>query len=294
MNLNRLQCFAAVAEELHFHKAAERLHMAQPPLSRQIRVLEEELGVTLFNRSTRTVALTEAGRLLYPDVRKLLLDAKAIERRVAEYRTGEAGTLRLGFVDSSSYEMMPRFLRAHRSRWPKVEYELSSMSSDEQRVALSDGLIDLGIGRATGVGRDVHSTTLQVERLLLAVGVGHRLTGSQSVALADIDGEPFIGFDRRISPSLHTQLSNLLAVRNIDYDPIIEATEYTTILGLVASGQGIAVVPAGVSTFRPTELRYLELSDPDATTTLLLFSRSDDRSPLVRRATELAAELFRP
>lgn len=294
MNLKRLECFVAVAEELHFHRAADRLHMAQPPLSRQIRILEDELGVTLFERSTRRVALTDAGRFLYPGVRKLLLDADALERRVAEFRRGEGGVLRLGFVDSASYEMMPRYLRAHRARWPKVEYELLSMSSDEQRVALTEGQIDLGIGRATGTGQAVHSTPLQVERLLLAVGVDHRLADRETTSIRDTDAEAFIGFDRRISPSLHTQLSNIFAVHNIDYDPIIEATEYTTILGLVASGQGIAVVPAGVSSFRPADLRYLDLTEPDATSALLLFNRDGDGSPLVQRAIELAEELFHP
>ena len=292
MNLTRLQCFVAVAEELHFHRAAERLHMAQPPLSRHIRVLEDELGVQLFDRSTRRVALTEAGRFLYPDVRKVLTDLSAIEQRAAEFRTGEGGVLRLGFVDSSSYEMMPLFLRAHRSRWPKVEYELLSMSSDEQRAAIVEGQIDLGIGRATGTDREVHATTLKVERLFLAVGVDHELAGRKRVRIAETDQEAFIGFDRRISPSMHTQLSNLFALSDVDYNPFIEATEYTTILGLVAAGEGIAVVPAGVRSFRPADLRYLEVEDSDATTNLLLFSRPDEPSPLVRRATKLASELF--
>jgi DNA-binding transcriptional LysR family regulator len=292
VNLTRLQCFVAVAEELHFHRAAERLHMAQPPLSRQIRLLEEELGVTLFERSTRRVALTEAGRFLYPGVRKLLLDLAAIEQRAAEFRSGEGGVLRLGFVDSASYEVMPFFLRAHRAKWPKVEYELSSMSSDEQRAALLDGHIDLGIGRATGTDSEVHATTLRVERLLLAVGKDHRLAERPQVQIAETDQEALIGFDRRVSPSLHTQLSNLFAGHDIDYDPFIEATEYTTILGLVAAGEGVAVVPAGVRSFRPADLRYLDFEEPDASTHLFLFSRLDEQSPLVRQATTLAAELF--
>lgn len=268
--------------------------MAQPPLSRQIRLLEEELGVTLFERSTRRVALTEAGRFLYPDARKVMIDLATIEQRAAEFRSGEGGVLRLGFVDSSSYEMMPRFLRAHRARWPKVTYELSSMSSDEQRAALTDGQIDVGIGRATGTDREVHATTLREERLLLAVSVDHEFAGRDQVALAETAQEPFIGFDRRVSPSLHTQLSNLFARQDIDYNPIMEATEYTTILGLVASGEGVAVVPEGVQSFRPADLRYLGFEEGDASTNLLLFSRADEQSPLVIRATELAAELFNP
>lgn len=297
IDLTRLRYFHAVAEELHFGRAAERLHMAQPPLSRQIRVLERELGVSLFDRSTRRVALTEAGRFLYPEVHRLLLDVATLERRVTELRTGDGGVLRLGFVDSSSYEIMPRFLRAHRSRWPRVTYELSSMSSDEQCEALVEGHIDLGIGRAVRAGGAIEATPLLVERLLLAVGADHPLAdadGGPTVRIGDLGSEVFVGFDRRVSPSLHAQLAELLSSTGVDYDPIIEATEYTTILGLVASGQGIAIVPAGVQGFRPANLRYLDLAERQATSTLLLLSRREDPSPLVDRAKMLASEILLP
>jgi DNA-binding transcriptional LysR family regulator len=292
MDLTRLRYFQAVAEELHFGRAAARLHIAQPPLSRQIRVLEQELGVRLFDRSTRRVGLTEAGRFIYPEVRRLLIDAATIERRLEEFRAGEGGTLRLGFVDSSSYEILPRFLRLHRGRWSKVDYELSSMSSDEQRAALLDGRIDLGMVRVEGHDPALTATILEQESLVLAVGADHRLVGTGPVSLAATAGEAFIGFDRRISPSLHAQLHELLARRGIEYDPVIEATEYTTILGLVASGQGAAIVPAGVRSFRPTGLHYIELHDDDAVSSVLLLSRSQERSPLVRRAIEVAGEMF--
>ncbi len=292
MDLTRLRYFQAVAEELHFSRAAERLHMAQPPLSRQIRVLEQEMGVRLFDRNTRRVTLSEAGRFIYPDVCRLLTDAATIERRLRDFRTGEGGMLRLGFVDSSSYEMMPRFLRLHRSRWPKVEYELSSMSSDEQRTALIDGRIDLGIVRVGGTDAAVNATTLLEEPLVLAVGAGHRLFDQERTTLETVLDEPFVGFDRRTSPSLHARLRDLMAERGIDYDPVIEATEYTTILGLVASGQGVAIVPSSVRSFRPVNLRYLELDDDDALSAVLLLSRTDERSPLVLRAIDVAAEMF--
>ncbi len=292
MDLTRLRYFQAVAEELHFGRAAERLHMAQPPLSRQIRALEQELEVDLFERTTRTVHLTEAGRLLYPPVRQLLLDAAALERRVADFRSGEGGILRLGFVDSSSYETMPRFLRAHRTRWPAIEYELTSMSSDEQLDALEREEIDLGIGRTLGNGRGIHSTLLHIERLVVAVSADHPFATRASIHISESATESFIGFDRRTSPSLHAQLRGLFASCDVDYDPIIEATEYTTILGLVASGQGIAVVPAGVQSFAPANLRYIELDDVAATSELLLLTRDNERSPLVKRAIELADEVF--
>ncbi len=282
----------AVADELHFGRAAKRLHMAQPPLSQQIRQLEAELGVTLFERSTRRVTLTDAGRLFYPEAQRLLVEADSVERRVAEIRSGDGGTLRLGFVDSASYEVMPRLLRAHRQRWPSVEYELLSMSSDAQHEALIGRRIDLGIGRASRDSEQVQSTGILKERLTVAVPADHPLASQKQTSLARLRGETFIGFDRSVSPSLHGELVAMFAEKGADYDPIIEATEYTTIVGLVASGQGIAVVPAAVRSFTPPGLRYLGLSDPGATSNLFMLSRAAEQPPLVARAIELATEVF--
>ena len=292
MNLRRLRYFVVVAEELHFGRAAKRLHMAQPPLSQQIRQLETELGVALFERSTRRVRLTEAGDLLYPEARQLLTDADGLERRVVQFRSGDGGTLRLGFVDSASYETMPRFLRAYRERWPEVTYELRTMSSDAQHAGLMDGSIDLGIGRALGDPTLIDATIIVSEKLSLAVPVGHVLSSQKRTTISRLKNEAFIGFDRRLSPSLHGELEAMCAERQVRYDPIMEAGEYTTILGLVAAGEGIAVVPSSVQTFKPPELRYLRLSDRSAVSSLLLLTRRNDSSPLVSRGMELATALF--
>ena len=149
MNLTRLSYFVAVAEELHFGRAAERLHMSQPPLSQQIRLLEQELDAQLFDRTTRRVRLTDAGAFLYPEAVGLLAAAGRVDRLMDQHRHGHAGTLRVGFVDSAAYEVMPRLLSEYRRLWPKVGYELHTMSSDEQVQALTTGQIDLGIARAT-------------------------------------------------------------------------------------------------------------------------------------------------
>ncbi len=292
LNLKRIRYFTVVAEELHFGRAAERLHMAQPPLSQQIRQLETDLGVELFSRSTRRVKLTEAGTLFYPQALKLITDAEGLERRLAQYSSGDGGRLRIGFVDSSSYEVMPRFLRAYRARWPAVEYELRSMSSDEQYKALTRGEIDLGIARANRNPQELKSTLISKERLILAMPVDHKLANQKRTSISQLQGEEFLGFDRDVSPSLHTELTALFSNHQVVYDPIIEATEYTTILGLVASGQGIAIVPAGVQTFSPPNLRYVGLRNADATSQLLLLSRQSEQSRLVTQASSLIAEGF--
>ena len=293
MNLQRLRYFAAVAEELHFGRAAERLHMSQPPLSQQIRLLERELDASLFDRSTRRVTLTDAGRFLYPEAVQLLAAADGVERLMSQRREGHTGTLRVGFVDSAAYEVMPRVLAEYRRRRPMVDFELHTLSSDAQVEALRAGRIDLGIGRAVANPAHVESTLVMHERLLLAVGASHRLAAeSPPACLRDLSGEPIIGFDRSVSPSLHAVLAGMLAVKGVAYDPMIEATEYTTILGFVAAGEGVAIVPAGVQTFQPPGLHYVALEDLGASVPLLLLRGAGQPLPLVSHALEVVAELY--
>ncbi len=292
MNLQRMRYFAAVAEELHFGRAADRLHISQPPLSQQIRLLERELDTTLFDRSTRRVTLTDAGKFLYPEAVRLLAAADGVDRLMEQRRHGQTGTLRVGFVDSAAYEVMPRVLAEYRRRRPRVDFELHTLSSDEQVEALRAGRIDLGIGRAVADPAHVESTLVMDERLLLAVGASHRLAESPPACLRDLSGEPIIGFDRSVSPSLHAVLAGMLAAEGVAYDPMIEATEYTTILGFVAAGEGVAIVPAGVQTFRPPGLHYLRLEDASASVPLLLLRGAGEPLPLVSHALEVVAELY--
>jgi DNA-binding transcriptional LysR family regulator len=292
MNLQRLRYFVAVADELHFGRAAEQLNMSQPPLSQQIRLLERELATTLFDRNTRRVTLTDAGAFLYPEAVRLLAAADSVDRLMDQHRHGQAGRLRVGFVDSAAYEVMPRVLSEYRRRWPGVGYELHSMSSDEQVQALRAAQIDLGIGRAAADSRLVAATLVMHEPLLVAAGAAHRLAAATTARLRDLADEPVIGFDRNVSPSLHAVLASMLATEGVAYDPIIEATEYATILGFVAAGEGVAIVPSSVQTSRPPGLRYLRLSDERATVPLLLLTRSGEPAPLVAQALDVVAELY--
>lgn len=292
MNLQRLRYFVAVADELHFGRAAERLHMAQPPLSQQIRVLETELGVVLLDRTTRRVELTAAGALLLPEARRLVAQADAVERLMVDHASGEAGSVRLGFVDSSSYAVMPSFVRAHREAHPAVQFELHTLSSDAQWAALRAGELDLGIARCAPAADDLDVVVIRDERLYVAVPTGHPVAGRQSTSLGRLAGESFIGFDRQESPALAREMRSLLAEAGVEWDPILEAEEYTTILGLVAAGEGIAVVPASVRSFQPANLRYVRLRDRQATTRLLVLTRRNDPLGVVQRARAVAATVF--
>ena len=291
-DLRQLGYFVAVAEELHFGRAARRLHIAQPPLSQQIRRLEDRLGLRLFERSTRRVELSEPGRLLYPAARRLLAAADAVDRTLGELRAGRAGRLRLGFVDSAAYELVPRYLRGFRARWPGIELELRHMTSDDQVEALAAGRLDLGIARAIGDPALVRAAVFAREPLHVAVPAEHRLYGESAVSLAALAGERMVGFDRERSRSLHAELTALHAAHGVSYSPAVEATEYSTILGLVAAGEGLAVVPAGVRTFRAPGLRYLPVVEPEASVRLVLLAPAEGTSAFVSEHFDaMAAEL---
>jgi DNA-binding transcriptional LysR family regulator len=281
VSLRRLDFFAAVAEELHFGRAANRLHIAQPALSQQIRKLESELGLTLFERSTRSVRLTDDGRMLYPEVKRLQGAADTVGRIAGQLREGQLGYLRLGFVDSAAYELVPRFLHVYRTRWPDVELDLRHMSSDDQIEALTAGNLDLGIARAAGDSTLIRSRVFAREPLYVAVHQGHRFRGADTVRLRELAGERLIGFDRNRSRSLHAELTHLLDTHGATYSPRIEATEYTTILGIVAAGEGIAIVPASVRTFHPPGIGYVRIIDRSASVRLVLLTAADSPSGFV-------------
>jgi len=200
MDLRRLRYFVTVAEELHFGRAADRLHMAQPPLSQQIRRLEADIGFDLFDRTTRRVALTQEGIALLPEARDLLARDQSLERHIDHIARGDSGLLRLGFVDSSSYDVLPRFLRSYRSLYPKVTYELVTMSSDAQVAALHEGTIDGGIARTRANDTALTATLILRESLFVALGADHPLAEAAEISLTELGSEPLIGFNRETSP----------------------------------------------------------------------------------------------
>ncbi len=291
LSLRKLGYFVAVAEELHFGRAATRLHIAQPALSQQIRQLEADLDTRLFDRTTRRVSITPAGEILLEQARRLLVTADGVERAARELREGERGLLRLGFVDSTAYELVPRFLREYRAWRPNVDFELHSMSTDTQVDALREGRVDLGIGRTAAAAAGLDVRVIGSEPLVLAVAGEHELAGAERIDLSRLVAETFIGFDREVSPTLHTELRLLMAGASVSYNPAMEATEYTTILGLVAAGAGIALVPSSVQTFRPPGLEFVSLADPAAMVQLVVLARPHETSAMIGGAVRMIADL---
>ena len=292
MELRHLRYFVAVAEELHFGRAAARLHIAQPPLSQQILRLERELGVELLRRNRRSVQLTDAGRLLLEHAKPLLAQADHLERLLRQAAAGEVGRLAVGFVGSASYETLPRILRAFRDRYPNVELRLEELTTVGQVAALLAGRIDVGLVRPPVGDESLELTPLVEERLVAALPDSHRLARRRRVPVAALADEAFVLVPRRLGTGLYDDVLGVCREAGFSPHVVQEANEMQTIVSLVSAGIGVSLVPESVETFSPPRVAYRPLSGPNASLEIALAHRRSDRSPLVESFREVAATAF--
>ncbi len=286
IELRPLRYFVAVAEEMHFGRAAARLHMTQPPLSQTIQALESQLGTPLFSRTRRSVALTAAGRALLPEAQRLLMQAESLPALVQRAAAGESGQLRLAFVSSADYSVLPIALREFRSAYPAVQIDLREATSDVQLEELAAGNIDLGI--LIPPVPDKLKTILDyfpvlTEPLVLALPADSKLaTATRKVSLKSCAGLPLIIFPRRLAPALHDQI--LGCFREAGLTPSIEqeAIQMQTIVGLVAAGMGIALVPQSVSNLKRPGVEYRALKEASPLVEIGLAWRRDNTSPVLQ------------
>jgi len=283
MELRHLRYFVAVAEELHFTRAAERLHIAQPPLSQQIRALEGELGVQLLLRTRRSVALTDAGAALLERARPLLASVQALPEELRRVARGEGGELRIGFTSTLPLTKVLRDVVAdHRRTHPDVVLTLRELHTAVQFEALRRGELDVGFVRynerpPTGI----HLKLLRRDPLRLVVPAAHRFAKRRSVSIADCREERFIGFPGSAGTGTGPLLKRLCA--QAGFEPVIaqEAGEATTQIGLVAVGLGVAVLPAPLEAVRIEGVCYVPLADPGAMLVMSAATREDEASPRV-------------
>jgi DNA-binding transcriptional LysR family regulator len=262
-DFRRLRYFVAVAEELHFGRASQRLRVSQPPLSVQVRNLERELGVSLFVRNRRRVALTEAGAVLLEDARRLLRQAELSVQHVRRAASGEIGHLSIGFVSTVDYSFLPSLVRRFRSKHPAVALTLLEMTADRQQEALRSGELDLGLSVLPSSTSDLESRPVVREPLIAAVSAKHPLAsrgGSlNAVALAE---ENLVVFPRALAPGLFDAIISVCSKASFTPRIAQEAVQMQTILGLVAAGLGVALVPACMAMLQRPDVRYRKLSSP--------------------------------
>lgn len=260
MELRQLRYFVAIAEEGGFSRAAQRLHISQPPLSMQLRALEDELGVQLLRRSNRGVTLTAAGEAFYTEVRGLLAKLDLATQRARELEHGDAGTLSIGFVSIAGYGVLPPALKSFRARFPKVDVQLHELTTDAQIRELRAGKLDLGIGLAPVEESDLEFSTLLREALVLAAPADHAEGKTAApIDLRRLARESFIVPPRDIAPGLYDLAVGLC--RSSGFTPRItqHARQMQTVIGLVASGMGFALVPASVQSLKRKGVRYRPL-----------------------------------
>ncbi len=290
MEFRHLRYFVTVAAERSFSRASEKLHIAQPPLSRQIQQLEEELGTQLLHRG-RPITLTESGRYFFEQALQVLQrtdEIRAMTRRIGAGKTQQFG---IGFVASTLYSTLPELIRRFRLMVPDVEIVLSELTTLEQTVALKDGRIDIGFGRLRFDDDGLIRRVIREEKLSVAVPHGHVLNRiRRPLKLKHTADEPLILYPKTPRPSYADQV--LSFYRKLGLEPKVgfEARELQTALGLVAAGVGIALVPSSVRRLGRDDVDYLALDEPEITSPIIASSRPNDRSPLLAHILNLIGE----
>lgn len=297
IDLRQLRYFIAVAEECHFGRAALRLHMTQPPLSQAIQSLEAALGTPLFDRTSRSVALTPAGNALLPEARRILQQAQALPEIARRAASGASGLLSLSFVTTADYNVLPPLLREFRETYPQVQIELREATTDVQVDDLLHARIDAGLlipPLPEKTHEELDYLTILSEPLVLAAPQGFKVLRPRgSVHLKSVAGMPLIIFPRRIAPSFHDAI--LSCFRDAGLTPRIgqEAIQMQTIVGLVSAGMGIALVPQSVSNLKRPGVEYRSLSHKNVTVETGLAWRRDNMSPVLHAFLKLLEEVAR-
>ncbi|KVD03553.1 LysR family transcriptional regulator [Burkholderia ubonensis] len=286
-DLRQWRYFVTVAEERHFGRAAARLSMTQPPLSQAIRALEDLLGVALFVRTKRSVALTAVGAALLPDVRKLLEAADALPPRAQSLARGETGSLALAFVSTADYGLLPSLLRAFGARYPQVRLQLEEATSDVQIEELAAGRIDAGLIIPPVPPR--HAAELSYlpvvrEPLVLAMpaaAVPADAPEDAPVRLADVAALPLVIFPRRLAPGFYDIITGCYGAAGATPRIGQEAIQMQTIVSLVSAGMGVALVPQSLRNLRRTGVVYRPLADGAPVVETGLVWRTGDVSPVL-------------
>ena len=293
MELRHLRYFAAVAEELHFGRAAEKLSIAQPPLSQQIRRLEDELGLRLFERTRRKVALTHAGQEFLKEAHRTLAQAEHAVRVARRADKGEVGQLAIGFVDSALYRALPLVLRIFHERFPEVELALLELGATDQFGLLREGRLHAGFVRTSADDPRIRQEIIFRELLMAALPRSHPLAERERICLRELAHDPFVIFFRTRGAGFYDQIVALCHRAGFSPRVAQEASGMQTVVSLVAARIGVALVPASITKMRMEGVVYKSIYKPQALTAMTLAWRRDDPSPVLHAFVEVVREFAR-
>jgi DNA-binding transcriptional LysR family regulator len=271
IELRHLRYFIAVAEELHFGRAAARLNISQPPLSQQIQILEQQVGARLLARTNRSVSLTAAGKQFLADSRQVLSLVNDAAARAERLHLGETGELRLGFTSSAPFiSAVSQTLSTFRRHYPDVHIQTREINTREQIVPLNEGSLDLGLMRNTQLPDTLAWEVILQEPLMAMIPRDHPLAAQPSVTLAELAQEPFVFFDPHVGTGLYDDILGLM--RRYGLSPVItqEVGEAMTIIGLVAAGLGVSILPASFKRVQLSEMRWVAIAEEDAVSEMWL------------------------
>jgi DNA-binding transcriptional LysR family regulator len=291
-DLNQLRCFVTVAEELHFGRAAARLNMTQPPLSRQIQVLEHIVDAPLLERTSRSVRLTPAGRSFLPEARRILKLAESASQVARRIAMGKTGSLKLGYTAAAAYGYLPELIAACRARLSEVDFSLKEMVSGDQLEALASGQLDAGLLRPP-IGRpELATRRVLAEPLLAAIPRKHPLASTATLSIKDFDAQPFVMYSPYESRYFHDLLVALFTNADVLPRYVQHLGQIHSILAMVRAGLGTAIVPAAAASLRiaDVKLRPLKLRSPTPVELFLVWRR-DCENPLLPSLVEIAGEL---
>ncbi|NTU26028.1 LysR family transcriptional regulator [Bacillus tequilensis] len=283
MELRHLQYFIVVAEELHFGRAARRLNMTQPPLSQQIKQLEEEIGVTLLKRTKRMVELTAAGEIFLNHCRTALMQIDQAIELAQRTARGEHGHLVIGFVGSATYEFLPPIVREYRKKFPSVKIELREISSFRQQDELLKGNIDIGILHPPLQHTALHTEIAQSSPCILALPKQHPLASKESITIEDLRDEPIITVSKEAWPTLYLDFIQLCEQAGFKPNIVQEATEYQMVIGLVSAGIGITFVPSSAKKLFNLDVTYRTLDQIQLNAEWVIAYRKDNCNPLLKQ-----------
>lgn len=293
MDVKRLRYFIAVAEELHFGRAARRLFMSQPPLSQQIKILEEELGVLLFERDRRSVRLTPAGTAFLAHAQEIMRLVPIAVDAARQAAVGERGDLRIVYSDSAMFsDMVLTGIAGYRQAFPMVNVELREASTLSQLNDLMSGRADVGFvrGPLSGLAKGLRATAVACERLVVAVPVNHPLAKRACVSLKDLSAERFVALQKIVCNSFNELLADLFQGAGIAPNISLEATGILSVLGLVGIGVGISIMPANIASANFPNVAFVDIEDDNAQTVLYAIAPQDASPAAYKLLKHLAAQ----
>ncbi|RDK08770.1 LysR substrate-binding domain-containing protein [Cupriavidus lacunae] len=291
MDLRRLRYFAAVAEELHFGRAAERMHVVQSAVSHQVKLLEEELGFPLLERSRHKVRLTVPGEIFLPEALDLLRRTDEAVHRARSSAEGAVGRLAIGFVDNVLWSILPPMLRDFRKQWPSIKLTLHPLDRAEQIEALRTSVIDIGIIPSPSPGHPLKTVALEAAPLIAAIPDGHPLASRSALSIADLANEPFVLFPLRMNSRILEVIIACCASAGFTPRVTQEAGQLQTLLAFVSAGLGVTLVPQWVARVQQPGVTYMTVNDLSTPYELIAAWNPGTDNPAVAHFREIATSI---